>query len=719
MAAPVTPSEVASKLVAAERRGDYFNAGSQMSRDFASLFGASFNMSDAVYQSTQGGITLGYNGFGGFASEIGVRQNFDAVNFAIYPHDAANMPKQARVFIRELTYDGNLLASVVVPLPNLTPKQSVDVTAELGTLITNPSGLEMVLGVSADGYIGYGAAAEYPANLLRYRAGKVISETIPTAVVSPYYEIFARTFNSGSRNAFSNGLYSAYDHASSTFTAWGNVLSSKPSGLFNVAQIWLYAFDADYLPSKVRIRFRDAAYNGTIVGTATANVSFSTTGLALATLYFDNDVDLSSVGPVWFEFLADGRVAHTFSDVLSTATERYGLAGIDGTVALPVGGAIGRQPWVRCILQDRAAGIAFDAGLLAKAINQQSATQAPFVPSVRLNLPPKIYCVEGIESNIYWDGCLDASVPHELFDKNVTASYGQQLDHRWRLTPVLADAGTSSMTIDVDFDRTQQISKTTSLVIKADSVGSGQSRKVLLIGDSIMNRGNTIAQTIVDNVAASASTLAVTLLGTQGAGSYKHEGRSGWTFTQFATSGSPFWISGALNFAQYLADNSYTMAATDSVFIQLGTNDFFSTSRANIVTGMATALAYLQAIIASIQAAVPGVNIWVCLTPQPAFTVEGQGRSYNSTYDLHTVKRNYADWRETLIAQYGSGANNVRIAPTSCAVDTRNNFTTETDTLNARNATEAEFQTDNVHPATSGLQQLGDAIYCCIKSLES
>lgn len=719
MAAPITPNEVASKLITAERRGDYYNAGSQMSRDFASLFGASFNMSDAVHQATQAGITFGYNGFGGFASEIGVRQNFDAVNFAIYPHDAANMPKQVRVLVRESTYDGNILASVVIPTPNLTPKQSFDVTAELGAVIANAGGLEMVVGVSADGYIGYGAADEFPTNLLRYRSGKVISETIPTAVVSPYREIFTRTFLSGSRNAFTNGLYSSYANASSTFTAWGNVLSSKPGAPFNMCQVWLYAFDADYLPSKVRVRFRDASHDGTVLATATANVSFSTTGLSLATLYFANDVDLSTVEPVWFEFLADGRVAHTFSDVSSTATERYGLAGIDGTVALPVGGAVGRQPWVRCILQDRAAGVSFDAGLLAKAIHNQSASQAPFVPSVRLNLPPKIYCVEGIESNIYWDGCLDSSVPHENFDKNITATLGQQLDHRWRLTPDLADAGASSMTVAIDWNRVEQINKTTSLVVKADSVGSGQSRKVLLIGDSIMNRGNTIAQTIVDNVAASGSSLAVTLLGTQGAGAYKHEGRSGWTFTQFATSGSPFYISGSLNFAQYLTDNSYAMAATDSVFIQLGTNDFLSTSRANIVTGMATALAYLQALIASIQAAVPGVNIWICLTPQPAFSVEGQGRSYNSTYDLYTVKRNYADWRETLIAQYGSGANNVRIAPTSCCVDTRNNFTTVTEAVNARNATTAAFQTDNVHPATSGLQQLGDCIYCCLKSLES
>ena len=716
-----TPSEVAAKLVRAESRGHYYNAGSQMSRDFASLFGASFNDAGAVAQASQGqSNVLAFSVFSAFASEIGVRQNFDCVKFSLYPHDAAFLPTQCRVTIREATYNGTILASVRVPIPNVTHKQSFEITAELGAVIANAGSTEIVLCVATDGYVGYGAAGENPTNVVTYQVTRNADlQLIDAPLVSPYPELYARTFLCGSRNPYDNGMRGLTVYNYSTFSGHGNVLSVVPPGPFNVVQIWVNAFDPDFLPGRVRVRFRDTNYTGTVLGTATAYMSFATVGTKLVTLYFDHDVDLTGVSTVWFEFLTNGYVGLVRSTEFSAASERYAASGgIDSSTNSPVGGPNGQQPWMRCIYQPRGAGISFDAGQLSKAIHQQSATVAPFVPAVRLNLPPKIYAVEDIETNIYWDGCLDASVPHEMFEKNITAGFGQQLDHRWRLTPIAADAGTTAPTVAIDFNRIEQINKTTSLVIKADAVGSGQTRKVLVIGDSLVNAG-TITQTILDNVAASASSYAVTLLGTTGAGANLREGRGGWTYSQYATSGSPFWIGGALNFGQYLTDNSYSMAATDSIFIQLGTNDFFSVSRGAIAAAIATAQGHLTSLIATMQAAVPSINIWICLTPQPAFTIEAQGRSYGTTYDLHIVKRNYSDWRESLIGLYGSGAGNVRLAPTSCCIDTRNNYKIVNEAVNARNATTADFQYDNVHPATSGYQQLGDCMYCCLKSLES
>lgn len=723
MPAPVTSREVADLLVIAERLGLYFNAGSRLSKDFASIFGSSFDDSDAVTQSTQGAInTLGYNGFSAFCSEIGVRQNFDIVKFSLYPHDADNLPKQCRVFIRETGYSGTLLASVLIPLPNVKHKQSFEVTAELGTLIANAGGAEMVLGVSTDGFVGYGAAGENPTlNEVTYQTDKdATRETISTLVTSPYPEIFVKSFARGSRNPFTNGLYSTFDRASSNFSGWGNFLSSVPTGPFNVIQLWVHAFNPDFLPTRIRVRFRNGAYNGTILGTATGYVSFAGVGTRLATIYFDEDINVSAYPDVWFEFLTDGYVAFTYSTVLSTSTERYAAgSGIDGIVSNAIGGATGLQPWIRLIKQDRAAGITFDAGLLAKVVQTEATATSGTLPRLAINMPPKIYCVEDIETNIYWDGLLDTPLPHEQFEKDFSASYGQQLDHRWRITPTAGNAGTHAASLTCYHNGIEIASKTTELVVKAESAGNGVTRKALIIGDSIVN-GGVISQTILDNVAAATSTFAVTLLGTQGSGSAKHEGRSGWTYGQFATAGSPFFNGGAsFDFAGYLAANSWSMAATDSIFIQLGTNDFFTVAPSGLAAAILTTAAYLDALITGLRAGVANINIWLCLTPQPAFSVHAQGLSYGSTYNLFEVKKNYSAWRQTLIDLYGGGTNNIRILGTNCAIDTRNNYTLVTEPLNARNATTASYQSDNVHPTTGGRQQLGDPMYCALKSLES
>jgi lysophospholipase L1-like esterase len=608
MATPITPTEISRKLVTAESRGDYYNAGAKMSRDFASLFGASFDDTGAVSQASQGASNmLGYSIFSGFATEIGARQNFDCVKFSLYPHDAAYLPTQCRVAIRNATYDGTILANVLLPLPNVSHKQSFEITAELGAVIANAGASQIVLCVSTNGYVGYGSAGENPVNRLQYITSRNADAVLmPTVASSDQPEIYAKTFLCGSRNPFSNGIFGAIANNYSTFSGWGSLLSSKPSGIFNVVQLWINAFDADFLPSRVRVRFRDGGYAGEVIATATAYVAFSGVGTKLVTLYFAQDVDVSSYGNIWVEYVTDGRVSLTQSAILSTPSERYTTAGgIDSNVATAIPSPVGRQPWIRCIWQARTSNVTFDAGQLSRAIQSQSAIATPFVPAARLNLPPKIYAVEGIESNIYWDGCFDASIPHEMFDKNIGSTFGQQLDNRWRFTPIAANAGTSPLSFAIDFNRTEIINKTTSLVCKTDAVGSGQTRKVLVIGDSLVNAG-TITQTILDNVAASASSYAVTLLGTTGTGPNLREGRGGWTLSQYASSGSPFWISGSLNFTQYLTDNSYTMAATDSIFIQLGTNDFFSTSRTNIAATITTALGHLGALITSMQAAVPG-----------------------------------------------------------------------------------------------------------------
>ena len=337
-----------------------------------------------------------------------------------------------------------------------------------------------------------------------------------------------------------------------------------------------------------------------------------------------------------------------------------------------------------------------------------------------MNLPLTIPCVVGFESNIYFDGLLKSWYPPSQFNFDVVSSYGRQDSKRWRLTPVVGDVGSRSLDILLRNGGTDLQTKSTTLVIKNNTVGAGQTRKALAIGDSLTQPGS-ITQQVLDNLTADSSTYSVTFIGTQGSGSNKHEGRSGQTVSWFYTNASsPFVFSGSFNFAQYLSTNSLTMSSGDSVFIELGINDIASLSSDSAVTSLAaTMITQLNAMITNMQSAVSGLNVWICTVPQCASS-DAFGDDYLSGINRDRYNANCGLLRELFYEAFeGRSGSNVRLCPLHLVLDTENNYPTTTEALNARNATTIARQSNAVHPAASGYSQLGDLYYCCLMSLES
>lgn len=728
-----TPRDISRKLVRAETDGIYFNAGADLTKKFSSVFGIEFDDSAAAANGNQASIsTLQNFGISGFGSEIGVRQNFDTVKFSIYPGDATALPTHARVLIRETNNAGTILANVILPLKYVAAKQLLSVTAELGTLIANAGGAEMYLQVITDGIIGYAGADSNPsAQVLAYTTTRALSATTtPQLVVSDYPEIYCKTFLTGSRKAFANELYGGYSYTTTTFSGWGNTITAIPEQ-FNVLQMWIHAFDPDVLPTKIRVRFREDTYDGAVIATAVANVAFNDAGLQLVTWFFDDDVDLDAYDTVWFEYLADGFVSFSYTTVLGATTERYtsGPSGIDAEVNQPVSGAQGLEPWFRTILQDRGASATFDAGQLGRAIQQQSESIA-VLPTLELAIPPIVYGVDGIETNIYWDGVFGSWLRPEQFDIQVACARGQHLAHRWRIVPSTSgygaasdtDIGDSSLRVSAYYDGSLVAEKTVTFRAKPLTVGNGVTRKVLVIGDSL-TEANTMTATLLADVAANgSSTYDVTLLGTQGSGDNKHEGYGGKSYNwHYSDVSSPFVFSGAFNFATYLSTNSYSMSSGDSVFFILGTNDFFhadTDAEANVAIG--TAATALTAMITSIQAAVSGIKIWIGLVIPPPNEQNGPGIALipNSLYSRDRFNRNLTLWRKYLLETYSATAN-IHLCQINCNLDTRNNFPTVTEAVNARNTATHTLQNNDVHPSTDGYEQMGDTLYCCLMGLES
>jgi lysophospholipase L1-like esterase len=341
---------------------------------------------------------------------------------------------------------------------------------------------------------------------------------------------------------------------------------------------------------------------------------------------------------------------------------------------------------------------------------------------------------------------------------------------------------------------TMLATKTAQQRAAASSAGTGTNKKVLVVGDSLINAG-IITQTLID--VAAADVMGVTLLGTRGTAPNQHEGRGGWTVNDYATagrtyyqftasgvvtppainsttytnngntytvqelnlvggagtivcsvsplngaptasgtltktsgtgdatiafsssaalSGNPFLIGGAINFAQYLANNS--IATPDWVIIGLGINDCFSQTDDTACSALADAeLAKLDTLIASIKSADANTRIGLMLPSPPSSDQDAFGSSYGTGQPRWRFKRNILIWARQMIAKYaGQEANRVYLVPSNTALDTVNNMSTAAAVpVNSRSAVTKARQNNGVHPGATGYQQIGDALWAFLK----
>lgn len=409
-------------------------------------------------------------------------------------------------------------------------------------------------------------------------------------------------------------------------------------------------------------------------------------------------------------------------------------------------------------------------------------------------IPPVIYGVQGRECNVYLEN-LHVGEASE-FAHNIDAAGGSQQNERLTWTPT-GSLASGAITVEARSKRTGATLRTVTAQQRAaaSSAGTGLTKSVLLIGDSLTEAG-TITQTLLD--IASPDAMKVSLIGTRGTAPNRHEGRGGWTVNDYTTtgrtfyrftvsgisvapainsteyshngsvymvqevalsggagtitcsvtsggaplasgtltksnagagdatitfsasaavSGNPFWIGGVLNFGQYLTNNSFS--APDWVFIQLGTNDIFSyTSDATASSIADAAFVKLDNLISSIKSADANTKIGIMIPPPPSFDQDSFGSNYTTGQTRARFKRNILIWARQLIAKYtGQESNRIYIVPSNTALDTVNNMSRAAAApINSRNSSvTVARQSNGVHPAASGYQQIGDAVWAFLK----
>jgi lysophospholipase L1-like esterase len=371
---------------------------------------------------------------------------------------------------------------------------------------------------------------------------------------------------------------------------------------------------------------------------------------------------------------------------------------------------------------------------------------------VGLAVPSTIYAVVGHECNVYFDNILRTYLRGNfvaeainMYEFTVTCANGAQQNERWTYTPTSGQVGSIPWSITVAFNGVVLATASATVVTSAATAGASVSRKLLAIGESTSDVGSTWLVEVLNlcnynctspTSGGGADNLTITLVGTNSysapdaGGTYRTvncEGRTGRTTDWFLSSGSPFWYNTAFNFGHYLTANSITMAAGDWVFLVLGINDIITACNGttydipNTSRAMQT-IANYNTMIASIQKAVSGIRIALCLTiPPSAYQDSFPTYFINNGMTQARYRRNLDLLVENLIPAFdGQQSNNIYLCPIELGIDTVHNMSISTVSYpNVRSVLSCTRGTHPVHPYLPGYYQIADTVYAFLRAHES
>ncbi|HNX81677.1 MAG TPA: SGNH/GDSL hydrolase family protein, partial [Candidatus Omnitrophota bacterium] len=212
-------------------------------------------------------------------------------------------------------------------------------------------------------------------------------------------------------------------------------------------------------------------------------------------------------------------------------------------------------------------------------------------------------------------------------------------------------------------------------------------------------------------------------IGTNTDGTYNHEGRSGWTFEDFAyapddaTHGrsevttNPFWNSGtaSLDFAKYMTDNSFS-GDIDYCVILLGWNDGLSLARTATTVGETAEL-----FIDALHADYPNCKVLLCgintSSPYPF-----NGTTLIPPYSLNKYALELAKVYDAL-ASDATYSTFVKYVPVTACFDAEYGMQHSNVVANARTAETIRTCTDLIHPGASGYLQIADIVLATFLTL--
>jgi len=346
--------------------------------------------------------------------------------------------------------------------------------------------------------------------------------------------------------------------------------------------------------------------------------------------------------------------------------------------------------------------------------SNQTALPAAQPPIPDLLLTP-VYAVVGREANVYFSGLSMLDPLRVDWDVTYSGNGGQHQNDRFTVNPDAA--GTFSLTVSALDPISAVVLATATTSVYVAAAAANVAPILLAIGDSTTANGEVTAELVVLDTAD--ANMALTLIGTKGTNPNNYEATSGWSTTTFTISGSPFYISSAIDVAGYLTNNSF--ATPTHVVINLGINDIFSaTTDAAARLSAQTAAANIAKLIAAIHIASATTKIGIALTTAPSDNQDAFGNTsnYATGQTQRRYKRNWAILCRVLIDAFADKtANLVWLLPYNVTNDTGRNMLTATAVSNSRNSSTVTRQNNGVHLSSSGYLQVADVVYAWMKNV--
>ena len=188
---------------------------------------------------------------------------------------------------------------------------------------------------------------------------------------------------------------------------------------------------------------------------------------------------------------------------------------------------------------------------------------------------------------------------------------------------------------------------------------------------------------------------------------YKHEGRAGWSISDYvrvASKGSvtnPFYNASTFDFSNYMSTQSY--ASVDYVIINLSTNDY-----GRPITDV---IADLNTMISSIKTFNSAIKVIVCLT-------EGV---YRNKMEWDTRNTWYIELKKLMIATYDKReAEKIYVCPLYLNMDLYEDYNFTSVPLSSEDSTKTRLMTaDGIHQNQAGFNKNANTMYYTIKYIGS
>ena len=326
-------------------------------------------------------------------------------------------------------------------------------------------------------------------------------------------------------------------------------------------------------------------------------------------------------------------------------------------------------------------------------------------------VPSKSIAVVGHEYNIYYDSIINGmDFERYTVKPSVSSSLSntKYFEKFFRIVPAANEVGNRYITLSLhekkSFKLLTEVTFTLTIIPEAELTG----KKVMFIGDSLTSAGVFAAeiQFIMSNGGIESVGTRETTVTIEG-NSYtvKHEGRGGWSASDYTRSGAswahdidnPFYDESEQEFSFEYYMNTTGIAKPDIVCIGLGTN------------GNISGLNDVMFMVNSIHAYDPDIPVLVSLLTPPAYQ-DGFGY-HNNKQNAAEIKDRFLQCNVNYIDNYEAEASNLDIVELCFQFDREHDFSTALMRVSARNPAEMLVQTNNVHPSQYGYLHFADGYY--------